>query len=160
MLLGQLVSADRQCDDDFLTFIHRPTGGIALALLFFSLHLNPAPHGKTFKQHVSEFDFIGLVAILGGVVCVLLGFSQSEISCTSFTGWFIQRDTNYLRLLGNSPATIALLIVGFVLLVFAAGWECYTSRSPIIPPRLFKVRSRFVHRSHNSHSGYRRAPPL
>ena len=83
-----------QCESSMrcrcLTFVHRPTGGIALALLFFSLHLNPAPHGKTFKQHVSEFDFVGLITILGGVVCVLLGFSQSEISCTSFTPWFIQ----------------------------------------------------------------------
>lgn len=97
-----------------------PTGGIALAFLFFTLHLNPQKHPKTFRQHVSEFDFLGLFLIVSGVVCVLIGFNQSESS------W-------------RSPATISLLTVGSVLLVCAACWESYTSRSPIIPPRLLRV---------------------
>ena len=60
----------------------RPTGGIALAFLFFSLHLNPTTHGKTFREHVAIFDFAGLFLIVAGVVCLLLGFNQSESSCT------------------------------------------------------------------------------
>lgn len=103
-------------------FVNLPTGGIALAFLFFTLHLNPPKHRKTFRQHVSEFDFLGLLLIVSGVVCVLIGFNQSEIS------W-------------KAPATIALLVVGCVLLVSAACWESYTSRSPIIPPRLFRTRT-------------------
>ncbi|KAJ3543829.1 hypothetical protein NM688_g5814 [Phlebia brevispora] len=101
-------------------WVNLPTGGVALVLLFFTLHLNPVKHGKTIRQHVSEFDFLGLLLIVGGVVCVLLGFNQSE------NAW-------------NSPATIALLVVGGVLIVLAGGWEAYTTRSPIIPPRLFRV---------------------
>ena len=58
-----------------------PTGGVALAFLFFTLHLNPPKHNKTFRQHLSEFDFLGLFLIVAGVICLLLGFNQSENSC-------------------------------------------------------------------------------
>ena len=64
-----------------LTRLLRPTGGVALALLVFSLHFNPLQRDKTFREHVAEFDFQGLVLLLGGVVCLLLGFNQSETSC-------------------------------------------------------------------------------
>lgn len=103
-------------------WVNLPTGGIALVLLFFTLKLNPPKHSKTFRQHVSEFDFFGLFLIVTGVVCVLVGFNQSENS------W-------------SSPATIALLVVGCSELLLAAFWESYTSRSPIIPPRLFRTRT-------------------
>ena len=109
--------------------------------LYFTLHLNPPARGKTIRQHVNEFDFFGLFLLVGGVVCLLLGFNQSENSCALF-GLFrngLSNDTDLST--GNSPATIALLVVGCVMLAVAAGWEMYTSRSPIIPPRLFKVRS-------------------
>ena len=62
--------------------ITRPTGGAAVALLFFTLHLNPH-HGKPFRQHVREFDFLGLFLLISGVICLLLGFNQSETSCES-----------------------------------------------------------------------------
>ena len=63
------------------TCITSPTGGVALGFLFFTLHLNPPKHNKTFRQHVSEFDFLGLFLIVSGVICVLIGFNQSENSC-------------------------------------------------------------------------------
>ncbi|EKM50103.1 uncharacterized protein PHACADRAFT_264644 [Phanerochaete carnosa HHB-10118-sp] len=103
-------------------WVNLPTGGVALILLFFTLHLNPPKHRKTFRQHVSEFDFLGLFLIVSSIICVLIGFNQSESS------W-------------NSAATISLLTIGCVLLVCAACWEGYTSRSPIIPPRLFRTRT-------------------
>ncbi|KAI0267028.1 major facilitator superfamily domain-containing protein [Gloeopeniophorella convolvens] len=90
-------------------------------MLFFFLNLNPH-HGKPFRQHVAEFDFVGLSLIVAGVVCLLLGFNQSE------TSW-------------NSPATIALLSVGVVLFIGAGIWEAFTDRLPIIPPRTFKTRT-------------------
>lgn len=102
-------------------FINLPTGGVAFAILFFFLNLNPH-HGKTFRQHVAEFDFIGLFLIVGGVVCILIGFNFSE------TSW-------------STPQTIAPLVVGIVLLIAATVNEIFTSRSPIVPPRLFKVRT-------------------
>ncbi|KAH8104104.1 MFS general substrate transporter [Cristinia sonorae] len=103
-------------------FINLPTGGIAMVLLFFFLHLNPTKHDKTFRQHVDEFDFLGLFLIISGLVCVLVGFSESQ------QGW-------------DKPATIALLVVGCFVLVCAGFWESRTTRSPIIPPRLFQTRT-------------------
>lgn len=102
-------------------FINLPTGGVAAAILFFSLHLNPHK-GKTFREHVAEFDFIGLFLIVGGIVCLLLGFNESE------SGW-------------RKASTIALVTVGGVLLVLGGIYECFTKRSPVVPPRLFKTRT-------------------
>ncbi|ETW81546.1 MFS amino acid permease [Heterobasidion irregulare TC 32-1] len=102
-------------------WVNLPTGGAAVALLFFTLHLNPH-HGKPFRQHVREFDFLGLFLLIAGVICLLLGFNQSE------TSW-------------RSPATISLLVIGIVLLISAGFWEVHTTRSPIIPPRVFKTRT-------------------
>ncbi|KAJ6623516.1 MFS general substrate transporter [Mycena sp. CBHHK59/15] len=102
-------------------FINLPTGGLAAALLFFFLNLNPRPL-RTLSQHNREFDYGGLVLIVSGVVCLLVGFNSSE------TSW-------------SSAETIALLTVGCVLLVAAGLNECFTKRSPIIPPRLFQTRT-------------------
>ncbi|KAI0341662.1 MFS general substrate transporter [Trametopsis cervina] len=102
-------------------FINLPTGGIAFAILFFFLNLNPH-HGKPFRQHVAEFDFVGFLLIVGGVVCVLIGFNFSE------TSW-------------GTAQTIAPLVIGIALLIAAALNELYTSRSAIVPPRLFKTRT-------------------
>ncbi|KAK7693540.1 hypothetical protein QCA50_003109 [Cerrena zonata] len=54
-------------------FINLPTGGLAFALLFFFLNLNPH-QGKTLREHIAEFDFVGFVLIISGVVLILLGF--------------------------------------------------------------------------------------
>lgn len=102
-------------------WINLPTGGVAFALLFFFLNLNPH-HGMTFRQHVAQFDFIGLILLVAGVVCLLIGFNQGE------EDW-------------STPQTIALLTVGAVLLVLAGINEWFTKRSPIIPPRLFRTRT-------------------
>ncbi|KDQ16127.1 hypothetical protein BOTBODRAFT_157399 [Botryobasidium botryosum FD-172 SS1] len=101
-------------------FVNLPTGGIA-ALLLFNLKLNPIPT-KSLKQHIKEFDFLGLFLIMGGVILLLIGFNYSE------TSW-------------SSAKTIALLTVGFAMLLFGAINELFTSRAPIIPPRLFKTRT-------------------
>jgi len=60
----------------------RPTGGVAGVILFFFLNLNPHK-GKTLRQHVNEFDFLGLALLMGGAVCVLIGLNSSETSCVS-----------------------------------------------------------------------------
>jgi len=62
---------------------NRPTGGVAAAILFFNLHLNPH-RGRTFKEHMQDLDFIGLFLIVAGVVLLLLGFNESETSCRQF----------------------------------------------------------------------------
>lgn len=108
-----------------------------MVFLFFFLHLNPTVHTKTFRQYVAEFDFFGLFLIIAGIVCFLIGFSESSTSCECLCLWLCSPVTTFET--GTSPPTITLLVVGFVLLVAAGFWEGYTSRSPIIPPRLFKV---------------------
>ncbi|KAF8531473.1 MFS amino acid permease [Gautieria morchelliformis] len=114
----------------WLVYSSSPTGGAATILLFFFLNLNPH-QGKTFREHVRQFDFVGLLLLVTGIICVLLGFNESE------TAW-------------NSPATVSLLAVGFVVLVIGGIYEGWTKRSPIIPPRIFKTLSYFYHvtRSH------------
>ncbi|KAF8844500.1 MFS general substrate transporter [Paxillus ammoniavirescens] len=102
-------------------WINLPTGGLAGALLFFFLNLNPH-QGRSFRDHVREFDFVGLALIVSGVVCLLIGFNSSE------TAW-------------ESAATISLLAVGSVLLLLGVINEIFTKRSAIIPPRLFKTRT-------------------
>jgi MFS family permease len=102
-------------------FINLPTGGIAGALLFFFLNLNPH-QGRSFKEHVSDFDFLGLFLIVAGLLMVLIGFNESQ------TSW-------------SSKQTIVLLVLGFVFLVGGGINEMYTKRSPIIPPRLFRTRT-------------------
>ncbi|KAJ7494229.1 MFS general substrate transporter [Mycena galericulata] len=105
-------------------WINLPTGGVAMALLFFFLNLNPRPL-RTFRQYHEEFDYAGLFLIVSGVVCLLIGFNSSE------TSW-------------SSAETIALLTVGCVLLFVAGVNEVFTKRSPIIPPRLFRTRTTAV----------------
>lgn len=58
----------------------RPTGGIATAVLFFFLHLNPH-RTQTFKELIDDFDFVGLGLIIAGVICLLIGFNASETAC-------------------------------------------------------------------------------
>ncbi|KAI0831279.1 MFS amino acid permease [Trametes gibbosa] len=102
-------------------FINLPTGGVGFALLFFFLRLNPH-RGKTLREHIAQFDFVGLFLIIAGIVLILLGFNFSE------TSW-------------STPQCIAPLAIGVALLVVASVNELLTTRSPILPPRLFKTRT-------------------
>ncbi|KAJ1304324.1 hypothetical protein OPQ81_005483 [Rhizoctonia solani] len=101
-------------------WVNLPTGGLA-ALALLRLRLNPTPK-KPFSHYVAEFDFLGLFLIMAGVVLLLIGFNSGE------SNW-------------NSAKTIALIVVGGVLLVAGSINEIFTTRSPIIPPRLFKTRT-------------------
>ncbi|KAH9993769.1 MFS amino acid permease [Russula vinacea] len=102
-------------------WINLPTGGVAGVILFYFLNLNPHK-GMTLQQHLNEFDFLGLGMLIGGTVCVLIGLNSGE------TSW-------------SSAETISLLAVGCTLLIVASINEMLTSRSPILPPRLFKTRT-------------------
>lgn len=102
-------------------WINLPTGGLAGVLLFFFLNLNPH-QGRPFRDHIREFDFVGLVLIITGVVCLLIGLNSGE------TTW-------------KTPETIALLAVGGTLIIIGGINEIFTKQSPVIPPRLFKTRT-------------------
>ncbi|KIO29866.1 hypothetical protein M407DRAFT_160836 [Tulasnella calospora MUT 4182] len=101
-------------------YINLPTGGFA-TLLLLRLRLNPIP-SRPLKTHLKEFDFLGLILIMGGVACLLLGFNQSEDS------W-------------SKPSTIALVTVSIPILAAGIVNEFYTKRRPIIPPRVFATRT-------------------
>ncbi|EIW84712.1 MFS amino acid permease [Coniophora puteana RWD-64-598 SS2] len=102
-------------------FVNLPTGGVAAVILFFFLHLNPH-ETKPLREHIAELDVVGIFLFITGVVCLLLGFNFSQ------TSW-------------STPQTIALLVIGVVLLVAGTINEIYTPRSAIIPPRVMKART-------------------
>ena len=103
-------------------WINLPTGGAAFFLLLFFLHLNPTKK-RTVRDVASTFDFVGLFMLSAGIVLLLIGFQGAQTS-----GW-------------KTAQAIAPLTIGGVLLVAAGFYEQYTTREPIIPPRLFHTRS-------------------
>jgi len=74
------------------------------------------------RELLAEFDFLGLFLLIVGLVVLLFGFSSGE------SNW-------------SSTETIACLTIGCVVLCAAIVVELKTKRSPIIPPRLFKIRT-------------------
>ncbi|KAL5484993.1 hypothetical protein ACEPAI_7635 [Sanghuangporus weigelae] len=105
-------------------WINLPTGGVAALILFMFLHLKP--HKKrTVREVASTLDFLGLFLLIGGVVLVLIGFQSAQ---TAAKRW-------------QAPETISTLVVGGVLLIAGSVNEVYTSKEPIIPPRLFQTRT-------------------
>lgn len=105
-------------------WINLPSGGAAAAILFLFLHVKPTKK-RSVREVVSTFDFLGLFLIAAGVVLLLMGFQEAE---TAKKGW-------------QSAETIAPLVVGIVLIILGAVNEIFTSRQPIVPPRLFKTRT-------------------
>ncbi|KAF7798263.1 hypothetical protein EIP86_009480 [Pleurotus ostreatoroseus] len=103
----------------WIFFINLPFGGLAGLILFFFLNLNPHK-SRPLREEIPEFDFLGLFLIVGGVVCVLIGFNNSGVT------W-------------SSAETIVLLVVGGCLLLLFGLNESLTKRSPIIPPRCFQA---------------------
>ncbi|KAL0566008.1 hypothetical protein V5O48_016002 [Marasmius crinis-equi] len=78
--------------------------------------------GKSFIQHLHEFDFLGLILIMSGVVCLLVGFQFGQ------SDW-------------GKPQAYGLVAAAAVLLIGGCINELYTKKSPVIPPRLFKTRT-------------------
>ena len=109
-----------------------------MVILFFFLNLNPHKR-RTFREHLSDFDFLGLFLIVGGVLCLLIGLNSGQTSCQSL----LDPHDVLVRIFtpGSSAKTVSLLTVGSVMLVSAGFWESFTTRSSIIPARLFKVES-------------------
>jgi hypothetical protein len=76
-----------------------------------------------------------MIFIIGGVICILMGFSSGETSCTSLLFELLYFNTAA----GSKKETVIFLAVGSTLLIIAFVNEYYTNKSPVIPPRLFKV---------------------
>jgi len=120
------VLSQRAIDAELTTilsqfFINLPFGALALAVLAYFLKLNPHTPPSA-RELLAEFDFLGLFLLIVGLVVLLFGFSSGE------SNW-------------SSTETIACLTIGCAVLCAAIVVELKTKRSPIIPPRLFKIRT-------------------
>lgn len=100
------------------------TGGFAIGVLVVFLKLNPHKR-STLSQIAKTFDWIGLVLFVSGVVLFLTGLA---IAGNGTYAW-------------NSSVVLGNLIPGGVCLAAAVVNELYTTRQPLIPPRLFKTRT-------------------
>ncbi|BGP13229.1 hypothetical protein JCM10213v2_001148 [Rhodosporidiobolus nylandii] len=105
----------------WIFYINLPAAGLAIVVLFFFLNLNPHSPPRL-AELLATFDFLGLFLLVAGLATLLVGFSLGE------SDW-------------SAPATIACLVVGPVVLLAAIANELTTKRSPIIPPRIFRIRS-------------------
>lgn len=100
-------------------YINLPVGGVALAILYFTLKLhNPR---TPIRQGLAAVDWLGSLTIVGGTLMFLLG----------------------LELAGNtwpwaSAPVICLLIFGVVVASLCVLVEIYVAKFPIIPVKIFK----------------------
>ncbi|PIL37560.1 MFS general substrate transporter [Ganoderma sinense ZZ0214-1] len=102
-------------------YINLPVGGVLACAILIFLRLKPAPK-KTLTEALHNFDFVGLFLIVAGIACLLVGLQLGK------TAW-------------SAPATIALLVLGGALSLACALYECFTTSTPILPPRLFRTRT-------------------
>ncbi|KAG8923456.1 hypothetical protein FRC01_012740 [Tulasnella sp. 417] len=127
IIVGDVVSLEQRAQFQGLigaTFGISAVLGPVLGGLLAQLNLNPVPR-KSMREHMKNFDFIGLFFITSAVVCLLVGFTLSE------NGW-------------SSPAVISLIAVAPVLFGFGVLNEFLTKRRPILPPRLFRTRTTLI----------------
>ncbi|ORX92368.1 MFS general substrate transporter [Basidiobolus meristosporus CBS 931.73] len=103
-------------------YINLPIGVIAIVIVVLFLHL-PSTHGS-FWEKVNRIDFIGTLLLLGFIITLLLP-----------TQW---GGNEYAW---NSPIIIALFCVSGVLLIAFVVVEYKVAAEPIIPCRLFGMRS-------------------
>ncbi|KAF9209385.1 hypothetical protein BGZ49_004690 [Haplosporangium sp. Z 27] len=103
-------------------FINLPIGAITILAVVKLLHL---PHTKgSFKDKIKRVDFLGSLSLICGLVLILLPLNWGG----STYAW-------------NSPIIISLFCVGFLILLLFCMIEWKVANEPIIPFRLFKVRT-------------------
>ncbi|KAJ6103225.1 siderophore iron transporter mirB [Penicillium sp. IBT 16267x] len=87
------------------------------------------PSGRTWSQstwhYLIEFDIVDVVLLCAGLVLFLLSFT---IASSSSQAWA----TDYI---------IAMLVVGFALLIIFGFWERFGARQPFVPWHLLKNRT-------------------
>ncbi|KFZ19157.1 hypothetical protein V502_03792 [Pseudogymnoascus sp. VKM F-4520 (FW-2644)] len=109
-------------------YINLPIGGVAAVILvvFFKLPDHVKPAEATFREKMLQLDPIGIVLILGAVICYVLALQWGGSSLP----W-------------NSSEVIGLF-VGFALLLIAFGFnEWWLGERAMLPPRLLK--NRYIH---------------
>jgi MFS family permease len=101
---------------------------INLVMLFFFYHPpsfaeKQAEHGKTKRQLVRDFDWLGLFLFIAGCTLFIVGVSWGG----SMYPW-------------TSATTLAPLIIGFMTLVGLGFYQAYGNlKEPLFPKRLFRA---------------------
>ncbi|KAJ2962082.1 hypothetical protein NQZ79_g2784 [Umbelopsis isabellina] len=103
-------------------YVNLPIGGIALAVIFFFLQL-PNPKSSIWEK-LKRVDFIGTALIVCAVVALLLPTEWGGITYP----W-------------NSGIVIGLYCAGGVLTIIFIALEKWFAPNPVIPLRLFGMRS-------------------
>jgi EmrB/QacA subfamily drug resistance transporter len=103
-------------------FINLPIGAVTILAVVKLLHL---PHATgSFKEKVKRIDILGSITLVAGLVLVLLPLNWGG----STYEW-------------NSPIIIGLFCAGFAILVLFCLIEWKQAAEPIIPFRLFTIRT-------------------
>ncbi|RKP08315.1 drug resistance transporter, EmrB/QacA subfamily, partial [Thamnocephalis sphaerospora] len=103
-------------------YINIPIGALTVVAVIFCLRL-PAPEGSLIEK-LKQVDYLGVLLLLGGVVCVLLS-----------TNW---GGNEYAW---SDPLVISLYVVGGVLIIAFILVEVKVAKQPIISPHLFRHRN-------------------
>ena len=93
---------------------------ISFLILAFFYFPPKHPRGIPWNQAIRDLDYVGMVSFTAAAAMILSGIV-------------------YVQLIpANSPTVIALLVVGFVCLVFFGLWETFAKlKEPLAPTRLF-----------------------
>ncbi|KAG2188367.1 hypothetical protein INT44_001120 [Umbelopsis vinacea] len=103
-------------------YVNLPIGGVALAVIAFFLHL---PHPKSsIMEKLKKVDFLGTFLLVAAVVALLLPTEWGGITYP----W-------------NSPIIIGLYCAGGVLVILFLVLEKWIAPNPVIPLRLFRMRT-------------------
>lgn len=106
-------------------YINLPFGGVAACFIFFLLSIPDRLETKLpNRQKLSQMDFLGITALLPGVVCLLLALQWGG----SKYAW-------------GSARIIVLLVLAGVLLVAFVLVQIFRPDTATIPPRIFTQRS-------------------
>lgn len=103
-------------------YVNLPISGVGMLILFFVLKLhNPR---TPMRQGLAAVDWLGLVTIVGGTLMFLLGLEFGGVTYP----W-------------TSPTVLCLLIFGVLTSGLFVLIEWKVAKYPIIPMRLFRIRS-------------------
>ncbi|KDQ30498.1 hypothetical protein PLEOSDRAFT_23492 [Pleurotus ostreatus PC15] len=102
-------------------YLNLPVCLFGAVILFLSLHgvKLQSPSHASFGQFLRKFDFIGLVTLVAGTSCIIVGFSFGTDN-----GW-------------TSPSTLLLIILGLAILVIGGVYEVFTTREALFPKQVF-----------------------
>ncbi|KAI1370679.1 MFS general substrate transporter [Hypoxylon crocopeplum] len=106
-------------------YINLPIGAFSMVFIFFLLQIpdRETTHLPT-KQKLAQLDSLGLVTLLGGIICLLLALQWGG---TAYA-W-------------SDGRIIALLVIAIVLMICFIAVQISWPKTATVPPRIFLQRS-------------------